>query len=93
MPGNPNKKIIIAVFAATLIVLASGWLVIFFLGNKMKASFEKYQKEKLNSFVLEEKRNKILKLERDLPDLEKEKNSLEEMLAKKDASLPFLWIL
>jgi hypothetical protein len=93
MPGKPNKKIIAAVFAATLVVLASGWLVIFFLGNKMKASFEKYQKEKLNSFVLEEKRNKILKLERDLPDLEKEKNSLEEMLAKKDASLPFLRIL
>lgn len=74
----------------TLIALALSWLVIFLLGSKTKDSFEKYQKEKLNSFVLEEKRNKILKLKRELPDLEDEKNSLDSMFVKKDMAVPFL---
>lgn len=73
-----------------LVVLVLAWLVIFLLGSKTKDSFEKYQKEKLNSFVLEEKRNKILKLKRELPDLEKEKESLDSMLIKKDLAVPFL---
>lgn len=90
MRGKMDKKIIIAVSATIFVVLALAWLVVFLLGNKMKASFENYQKEKLNSFVLEEKRNKILKLEKELPDLEEEKNSLNSMLVKKDAALPFL---
>lgn len=90
MQGRRDKKIIIAVSATTFVVLILAWLVIFLLGNKMKESFENYQKEKLNSFVLKEKRDKILKLKRELPDLEEERNSLDSMLIKKDASLPFL---
>jgi len=90
MREDPNKKIIIAVFATILVVSALFWAVIFQLGGKVKASFENYQKEKLNSLVLEEKRDKVLKLKRELPDLEKKKNSLNAMLMKKDAAVPFL---
>ncbi|MDD5489895.1 MAG: hypothetical protein PHP25_04430, partial [Candidatus Moranbacteria bacterium] len=90
MPKKPDKKIILFFFATALVVAVLVWLVIFFLGDKVRQSFENYQKEKLNSFVLEEKRNKILKLEKELPDLEEEKNNLNAMLVKKDAALPFL---
>lgn len=85
-----NKKIIVAFSVTIFIVLASTWLVIFLLGSKMKDSFENYQKEKLNSFVLEEKRNKILELEGKLPDLKETRDSLDSMLIKKDVALPFL---
>lgn len=93
MPRRPDKKIIIAISVTTFVVLVSAWLVIFLLGNKVRRSFESYQKEKLNSFVLEEKRNKILKLKRELPDLEMRKSSLDSMLIKKDEAVPFLRIL
>lgn len=90
MQGKFNQKIIICSLATAMVVLSLAWLVIFFLGGKVKQSFENYQKEKLNSFVLEEKKNKILKLEREYPDLDKEKNNLGSMLVKKDEYLPFL---
>ena len=90
MLKNFNKRIFIALLVTISIVLVLIWATIFFLGNKVKESFEKYQKEKLNSLVLEEKRNKILKLGRDLPDLEKDKESLEAMLLKKDMAVPLL---
>ena len=90
MQGIPNKKIIISLSATTFVVLMLAWLVIFLLGGKVKGDFENYQKEKLNSFVLEEKRDKILQLKRELPNLEEERNILDSMLIKKDEAVPFL---
>ena len=84
------NKIIIYSLATVIVVLLLAWLVIFFLGGKVKQSFENYQKEKLNSFILEEKRNKISKLKKELLNLEEEKNNLSSMLVKKDEYLPFL---
>lgn len=70
--------------------MISAWLIIFFLGNKVKISFENYQKEKLNSFVIEEKRNKLLTLKRELPDLEVQKDNLDSMFVNKDEVVSFL---
>ncbi len=91
--GKINRKIFIFLIATIFVVLILCWGVVFLLGGKVKESFENYQKEKLNSFVLEEKRNKISKLKRDLPDLEREKTDLEKMLIKKDEALPLLRML
>jgi hypothetical protein len=90
MKEKPDRKVIITVSVTTIIVLVLAWLVVFFLGGKVREYFENYQKEKLNSFVLEENRNKILKLERELPNLEEEKDRLNSMLVKKDMAVPFL---
>src|SRR4030043_525007 len=90
MQEIPNKKIIISLSATTFVVLMLAWLVIFLLGGKVKGDFENYQKEKLISFVLEEKRDKILQLKRELPNLEEERNILDSMLIKKDEAVPFL---
>lgn len=93
MLNKIGKKIAIAVSATLFVVLFSAWLVFFFLENRVKIAFENHQKEKLNSYVLEEKRNKLLKLKRDFPDLEREKNDLNSMLIKKDEAVPLLRIL
>ncbi|OGI26979.1 MAG: hypothetical protein A2359_04460 [Candidatus Moranbacteria bacterium RIFOXYB1_FULL_43_19] len=90
MQPKSDKKIIVAVLVTIFVVLILSWLVIFLLGSKTRDSFENFQKEKLNSFVLEEKRNKILKLKREFSDLEDERNSLDSMLIKKDMAVPFL---
>lgn len=51
---------------------------------------EDYQKEKLNSFVIQEKKDRLVKLGSEIADIQKNTDELKAMFLGKDAALPLL---
>lgn len=93
MTSSRDKKIFITISISTTVILAFLWFVFFFQGGRIKKSAEAYQKEKLNYYVLQEKKNKLLQLKKDMSDLEIQKERLETAFVKKDELVPIIRLL
>jgi len=87
---NIDKKMIIIGLALVFLILGLAWLILFWQSQKIRELSENYQKEKLNSFVLQEKRDRLAQLKKEIVNLEEGKSSLSAMFIKKDQALPLL---
>jgi hypothetical protein len=87
--GKINKKIILAVLLSSVFVLGAAWFVFFVQIPKIKETADAIQKEKLDSFVRQQKSDKIYKLKKDLSDIESQKDEMDATFIKKNESVPF----
>ncbi len=90
MARKTDKKIIITVAIVLLSVAALGWFSFFHETKQIEGTAEAIQKKKLESLVLQEKRDKIFKLKKDLKDIEGYKSEMDKMLIGKDDAVMFL---
>ena len=90
MARKTDKKIIITVVIVLLSVAALGWFAFFYETKQIGDTAETIQKKKLESLVFQEKRDKIVKLKKDLKDIESYKNEMDKMLIGKDDAVIFL---
>lgn len=90
MARKTDKKIIITLALVLLSVAALGWFAFFYETKQIRDTAETIQKKKLESLVLQEKRDKILKLKKDLKDIEGYKSEMDKMLIGKDDAVIFL---
>jgi lipopolysaccharide export LptBFGC system permease protein LptF len=86
----PNKKILVACLILAVIIVALAYLAFFWETGKIEKMSEDYQKEKLNSYVVQEKKNRLTKLNKEIADLNKNVNNLSAMFVNKDDALPLL---
>lgn len=93
MTGFSDKKILGITSAACVVILLLAWIVFFRQAKDIRRVSENYQKEKLNSFVLQEKRNKLSQLKKEISNLEEKNSELHAIYIKKEEVLPFLKIL
>lgn len=87
---NSNKKIIITSALLGVVILTLIWLAFFWEAKRVKDVSENYQKEKLNSFVIQEKKNKFAKLNKEIANLKENTDELSAMFLRKDQALPVL---
>lgn len=90
MNRKTDKKIIITILFVLLFVATLGWFAFFYETKKVQNTADTIQKKKLESLVLQEKRDKIIKLKKDLKDIERYKNEMDKMLIKKEDAVIFL---
>ena len=90
MAMKTDKKIIAAVAIVSLSVAALGWFAFFYETKQIQNTADTIQKKKLESLVLQEKRDKIFKLKKDLKDIENYKSEMDKMLISKDDAVVFL---
>lgn len=90
MPKKPDKKIIIAIAAVALSVAALGWFTFFYETKLIKEKAEIIQEKKLESLVLQEKKDKISQLKKEIEDIESNKSKMDKMLINKDDVVPFI---
>lgn len=85
-----NRKVILAISLVGVLVLGLIWIVFFLQVPRIKYLSEAIQKEKLNSFVRQEKGSKIFKLKKDISDIEEQKKEMEAVFLPKNEAVPFL---
>jgi hypothetical protein len=90
-----NKKaeksnIILTIALSVIIISALTWFNFFYQVGKVSKMSEDVQKEKLDSYVQQEKSDKIFKLKKDLIDVEGRKKEMDAMLPDKDNVVPIL---
>ncbi|MDI6778075.1 MAG: hypothetical protein QMD77_02690 [Patescibacteria group bacterium] len=90
---NINRKVIIAISFVSVLALGLVWLGFFLQIPKVKELSEAIQKEKLDSFVRQEKASKIFKLKKELADIEDQKMEMEAVFSEKNEAVPFLRVL
>ncbi|MDP1845904.1 MAG: hypothetical protein Q8L09_04125 [Candidatus Moranbacteria bacterium] len=90
MVKKPDKKIIITIAIVALSVAALGWFTFFYETKLIREKAETIQEKKLESLVLQEKKDKISKLKKELEDIENNKSEMDKMLIKKDDVVPFI---
>ena len=90
MRFSSNKKIIAAIAVSMAMILFLAWVTFFLQRKGIVNSSETYQKEKLNYFVLQEKKDKLLQMKNELVDLEAQEKNLEAVFIKKDEAIPFI---
>jgi hypothetical protein len=88
--SGSNKKIFIACALLGVVILALVWLSFFWEIKIIKNVSENYQKEKLNSLVIQEKKNSFAKLNKEISNLKENTDELSSMFIKKDQALPLL---
>lgn len=86
----PNKKIILAYSALAVIIITLTYLAFFWESKRVEKMSEDYQKEKLNSYVVQEKKNRLTKLNKEIEDLNKNTANLSAMFVDKNDSLSLL---
>jgi len=84
-----DRKVILAISFVSIVTLGLVWLIFFFQIPKIKEISEAVQKEKLDSFVRQEKGDKIFKLKKELVDIEDQKNKMDAVFLEKDKAVPF----
>ena len=90
MARKTDKKIIIAVVIVSLSVAALGWFAFFYETKRIQNTADAIQGKKLESLVLHEKRDKILKLKKDLNDIESYKSEIDRILISRDDAVALL---
>jgi len=93
MLKNFDKKIFFVIIASVFLAGGLIWLAFFWQFGKIKTISDDIQKEQLDSFVREERSQKILELGKELGDVEVQKKEMEAMLLEKENAVPFLKIL
>jgi len=88
--NTKRKKITLTVTLSLAVIAALFWFTLFFQKRLVVEMSEAVQREKLDSFVLKEKRDKISKLKKELADAESRKKEMENMLPGKDNVVPVL---
>jgi hypothetical protein len=87
---SEKKNIILAIVLSAIIISALVWFTFFYQVGKISKMSEDVQKEKLDSFVQQEKSDKIFKLKKELVDVDGRKKEMEAMLPEKDNVVPIL---
>jgi hypothetical protein len=85
-----KKNIILTIVLLAMIILALTWFTFFYQVAKISKMSEDVQKEKLDSYVQQEKSDKIFKLKKELIDVEGRKKEMDAMLPDKDNVVPIL---
>jgi Tfp pilus assembly protein PilO len=87
---SEKKNIILAIILSAIIISALVWLTFFYQIGKISKMSEDVQKEKLDFYVQQEKSDKLLKLKKELVDVEGRQKEMEAMLPDKDNVVPIL---
>jgi len=85
-----RKKVMFTIALSVAIIVGLAWFTLIFQKKLIIEMSETVQKEKLDAFVHQEKKDKILKLKKELDDIEIQKKEMEAMLPKKDGVVPVL---
>jgi Tfp pilus assembly protein PilO len=90
MAKKTDKKIIITVVIMFLLVAALGLFAFYYEAKQIQNISDTIQKKKLESLVLQEKKDKIFKLKKDLKGIEDYKSEMDKTLISKDDAVSFI---
>lgn len=88
-----KKQIAITVASLILAVGLLGWFCFFYQIREIRKQSENIQREKLESLVWQEKRNKMLQLKSELSEIEAKKTEMEKMYVSQDNAVPLFQAL
>jgi len=84
-----DRKLILAVLFVSIVTLGLVWLIFFVQIPKIRETAEVVQKEKLDSFIRQEKGDKIFKLKKELAGIEDQREKMEAVFLEKNEAVPF----
>lgn len=88
-----KKQIAITVASLVLAVGLLGWFSFFYQIREIRKQSENIQREKLESLVWQEKRDKMLQLKSELSEIEAKKTEMEKMYVSQDNAVPLFQAL
>jgi Tfp pilus assembly protein PilO len=88
-----RSKIVFTSAISAIVIAALTWFVFFYQTGLLAEMTDAVQKEKLDSFVKQEKSDKIFKLKKEFDEIDVQKKEMDGMLPAKDNMVPVLRFL